>query len=176
MRWGIQAERYPIQLAAFARTQFGHGACYNDYDLGSYLIWDWYDSPLRVFIDGRMHAIQGYLELWQSTRDLAGVNPAALTGWHQLTKRWGFDLAAIQIPPAPIVINGHVISKLAYFFPTDRWALVYVDPRYALYARRQAYPKTLIDRWEIKRYWPDTRASTASTAIPWPDLVPRFTS
>ena len=127
MRWGVEASRYPIGGADFVATHLPPGPGFNDYNFGGYLIWTFYGQGRPVYLDGRLHAIERYRDVWRSTLDAMDPTPAALGQWMQLMQGWHWTWGLVRSRPFPAFFKGEPVSLLAYYFPARDWALVYRD-------------------------------------------------
>jgi len=161
-RMGIDERLVPEQLARLLSSDFHEGRLFNDYNLGSYFIWAFYDQKRPVFIDSRMHFIEGYPELWRQLKQARALEPEGLDRWRALQQKWHFALAAMETPPVQYFYRGKLFSPFDYYFPKSEWALVYRDPRFTLFAKRSEYPSSLIAAHEQPIH--------VQSLPPWQDL------
>ncbi len=127
--------------ADFFKSHGLRGPIFNNYDIGSFLIFHLYPEE-RVFVDNRPEAypssffqntyipMQENSEAWHAAEDKYGFN-AIFFSWHDLTP-WG---------------QKFLVSRIS----DPEWAPVYADENAIIFLKRAEANKTIIDRYEIPK-------------------------
>jgi hypothetical protein len=159
---GIEEQWIPRQVADLLSTPFKKARLFNDYNLGTYLIWALYGQDIPVFIDGRLHAIAGYPELWRELKEAKKLGAQGLDHWQTFQQKWNFTAAAVEDSHIQFVYHDQAFPVLDYYFNNNEWALVHKDERFALFVKRSAYPAALIASYELPR--------SPVPLLPWKEL------
>jgi tetratricopeptide (TPR) repeat protein len=124
---GIVASE-PVAPAAFMAEHRIAGRLFTEYELAGLVIHRLWPE-VRVFIDSRSE-VYGPELLREYGR--ARLRPEAA---RRSFERTGVDLVLVRYPPwpAPLGLNASILSVVG---GDPRWALLYLDDRFALYARR----------------------------------------
>lgn len=170
MSWGVRENVAPKRCAEFIRGHLDHRRGYNDYNLGGYLIWSLYDRDNPVFIDGRMHSVEGYPRLWDEAKSFLVLSPGMIDQWKAAVKRWDVSYAVVELSPVRYYFHDQAISVLAYRFPLSEWALVEQDSHAALYLRRAEFSPAFLQRYEIPSPAFDVDPGHVVTQRPWREL------
>jgi len=148
MRSGIDKRWQPVEACSFISDAQLPGHFYNDYSFGGY--WMWYFGTTRpVFIDGRLHTVEGYAELYRRIETAQAGPPA---GWEAFLHSYGIDAAMVSYPdkaPLPAVFE--------IYFPRTRWALVYWDDTAMIFLRRLPEYESWIRRYEFSAIDPEAQ-------------------
>jgi len=162
---GIDRSKFPVDAVARLRASGLPGRIYNTYGLGGFLIWNFYPER-RVITDGRNELYVAYnIEHNRALRDLRE--------WHRFIRKWDLRLAVFDYNRPPVRLeNGREVPPALVYFPPREWALIAIDPVAMVFARRDAYPAGVLQRWEV------TPPSTGANARPalrraWPPPPPR---
>ncbi len=129
----LDRDPLPLDALAFVETHALRDRMYNDFETGSYLLWQGYPT-YRVFVDPRLpayptefHRLLGRMDIsrqeWTSAMDALGVESALL------------DYAGIN-------------RRVSYWDP-ETWALVFRAKDSRVFVRRLPKWKTLIEQFEI---------------------------
>ncbi|MFQ5457879.1 MAG: tetratricopeptide repeat protein [Myxococcota bacterium] len=112
------------------------GTLFNDVDAGGYVIWRMFPAR-RAFIDSRLEAVP--------PARLAAYSAAVRTdaGWRALDAEGSFDYALLD-HAAPA--NALLVSRL---YNDPDWALAHLDPRGAVFVRRESASFAGIEADEI---------------------------
>jgi hypothetical protein len=142
----------PVAPVAFLRANRIPGKLYTEYELAGYAIHElWPD--VRVFIDSRSEVYgPALLEEYRQTRVSRDAAARALD-------QRGADLVLVQYPawPGSALLNAGVLGAIE---SDPRWALLYLDDQFVVYARRdvaRALPVAL-DRIRPRHLQPEDEA------------------
>jgi len=145
---GIEPHRFPIaSVARLKQTGFA-GHVYNPDQFGGFLIWSFYPER-RTLTDGRNELYHTYIPEYARARTDSRA-------WHVLLRKYEIDLAVdedrgtLQMIDAVTKQQRQVPASLAYW-PPNEWALIAKDDVSAVFARRAAFPREEIARWELPR-------------------------
>ena len=115
------------------------GPVFNNFDVGSYLIWKLYPKE-KVFVDGRPEAysydflkkiyipMQEKPELWEKYSEQYKINYVFFD--HQDITNWGVDF-------------------IKYIVTNPKWPLIYADDSIAIFIKRTPQNQELINKFEI---------------------------
>lgn len=151
---GIESDRFPVHAVARLRASGLRGNIYNPDQFGGFLIWS-FDPERRVLTDGRNELYHAYIPEYARAR---GDERA----WRALLAKYRIDLAVDEyMPPLPVVnavtrATTTMPASLAYW-PRNKWALIAFDEAGMVFARRDAFPREVIEKWEIRGAVPDAR-------------------
>jgi hypothetical protein len=151
-RVGVSPSRFPIEAVARLRSTRLRGNIYNPDQFGGFLIWSLYPER-RTLTDGRNELYRAFIPEY----DVARRDQRA---WRALLRKYRIDLAVDEYRPPLDVINGvtreqvKLPASLAYW-PRNQWALIGFDRAAMVFARRAAFPRGEIEKWEIHRVVPD---------------------
>lgn len=125
--------------AEFLKRERIAGPIFNDYDIGSYLIYHLYPRE-RVFVDNRPEAYppQFYAEEYKPMQE----NEAK---WRAADERFGFNAIAFNVRNQT-TWGQNFLRKRLY---DDRWAPVYADKFIIVFLKRSPENGLLISRYEI---------------------------
>lgn len=146
-RLGVAPERFPIEAVARLKASGLRGNIYNPDQFGGFLIWSFYPER-RTLTDGRNELHRTYIGEYARAR---GDQRA----WNALLRKYRIDLAVDEYRPPLDVIDAvtrqqrKMPASLAYW-PRDRWALIAFDEAGMVFARREAFPRAVLERWEIR--------------------------
>jgi hypothetical protein len=149
---GVDPMRFPVRAVARLRATGLPGRIYNADQFGGYLIWTFYPER-RVLTDGRNELQRTFI---------AEYSRARLDGraWKALLRRYAIDLAVDEYQPPLTVIDVATnrrstrAASLVYW-PRHEWALIAYDDAAMVFARRDAFSKELLERWELRGVVPD---------------------
>lgn len=151
-RVGIAPERFPVQAVARLRATGLAGNIYNADQFGGYLENAFYPER-RTLTDGRNELFHEYIpELARARRDQRA--------WRALLTKYRIDLAVeeylkpLQVTDATTGRSTSMAASLA-FWPREQWALLAFDPAGMVFARRAAFSREAIEKWEISGVVPD---------------------
>jgi hypothetical protein len=151
-RIGIAPERFPAQAVARLRATGLPGNVYNADQFGGYIEYAFYPER-RALTDGRNELFREYIpELAHARRDQRA--------WRALLTKYRIDLAVeeyikpLQVTDATTGQTTSMAASLA-FWPRDKWALIAFDRAGMVFARRAAFSREAIERWEIRDVVPD---------------------
>jgi hypothetical protein len=145
---GIAPHRFPIDSVARLRQSGFAGNIYNPDQFGGYLIWSFYPQR-RALTDGRNELYHAYIAEYGRARSDSRA-------WHALLRKYRIDLAVDEdrgmIDTIDAITKQHraVPASLAYW-PTGEWAMIGKDDVSTVFARRAAFPRDAIARWELPR-------------------------
>ena len=151
-RRGVAPERFPVIAVARLHGTGLRGNIYNADQFGGYLIHAFYPER-RALTDGRNELYRTYIpEFARARRDERA--------WRALLAKYRIDLGVEEyVPPlqATDAVTGRTTSIPASlaFWPRKRWALIGFDRAAMVFARRDAFPRDVIDKWELKGVVPD---------------------
>jgi hypothetical protein len=151
-RPGIDASRFPERAVARLRASGLRGNIYDADQFGGYLIWSFYPER-RVLTDGRNELHRTYIAEYTRAR----LDSRA---WHALLHRYAIDLAVDEYREPTVVLDvatgrrSRSPASLVYW-PRRDWALLAYDNAAMVFARRAAFPKELLERWELRGVVPD---------------------
>jgi hypothetical protein len=151
-RRGVAPERFPVRAVARLQATGLQGNIYNPDQFGGYLIHAFY--PQRCALtDGRNELYRTYIpEYARGRRDERA--------WRALLAKYKIDLAVEEYAPPQRVTDAvtHrtelMPASLAYW-PREQWALIGWDRAAMVFARRAAYPRDVIEKWEVRGLVPD---------------------
>ena len=155
-RLGVAPERFPFQAVARLQSSGLQGNIYNPDQFGGFLIWSFYPQR-RVLTDGRNELHREYIAEYARARN-------DQRAWRALLAKYHIDLAVDEMRPPLRVIDARTGSvrsmpaSLAYW-PRNEWALIAYDEAGMVFARRDAHPREVIERFEIRGIVPDAAPS-----------------
>ena len=147
-RRGVSPSRFPIEAVARLKETNLRGNIYNPDQFGGFLIWAFYPER-RTLTDGRNELYHQFIPEYAKAR---GDQRA----WRALLRKYRIDLAVDERRAPLEVIDGVTGKKstmsasLAYWPPKD-WAMIAQDRAAMAFARRAAFSREEIERWEIAR-------------------------
>ncbi|HKR66027.1 MAG TPA: hypothetical protein VJZ00_20005 [Thermoanaerobaculia bacterium] len=151
-RLGISPQRFPVNAVARLQATQLRGNVYNADQFGGYLIHAFYPER-RTLTDGRNELYHAYIpEYAHARRDERA--------WRALLAKYRIDLAVEEyLPPVPVTDavtrkTQPMAASLAYW-PREEWALIGFDRAAMVFARRAAFPREAIAKWEIRGVVPD---------------------
>ncbi len=149
----IDPDIYPVRAAAELKRLGLEGNIYNPDQFGGFLGWTFYPER-RVLIDGRNELHDTVIREYA----LARVDSRA---WDSLISKYELTLAVDEYHRTTMSVVDAVTgqqrdmpSSLIYF-PRAKWALVAFDDVGMVFARRDAYPASLLERIELRHLVPD---------------------
>ena len=152
-RAGIAPERFPVQAVARLHATGFRGNIYNPDQFGGFLEHAFYPER-RTLTDGRNELYRTYIpEYARARRDQRA--------WRALLAKYRIDLAVdeyarpLQVTDAKTHRTTSMAPSLA-FWPREQWALIAFDRAGMVFARRAAFPREAIEKWEIRGVVPDT--------------------
>jgi len=146
IRGGVNKRFFPIEACDFIQHERLPGTFYNEDGFGGY--WIWYFGDTRpVFLDGRFHTVEGYIDLYNQVQHAQTNTPEV---WNQFLDQRGIDAALMSYPQDPLLP-----SVFRLFFPRSRWALIYWDDVALIYVRRLPQFAPYIQKWEFPAIDPD---------------------
>jgi hypothetical protein len=151
-RLGVAPERFPVNAVARLRASGLRGNVYNPDQFGGFLIQAFYPER-RVLTDGRNELYRTFIPEYARARRDERL-------WRALLAKYRIDLAVEEyMPPLPVTNavtheNTSMAASLA-FWPRTKWALIGYDRAAMVFARRDAFPHEVIERWEIRGVVPD---------------------
>lgn len=155
-RAALAPHRFPVAAVARLRQAKLPGNIYNPDQFGGYLIWSFFPQR-RVLTDGRNELYHSFVREYAVAR----VDSRA---WRALLQKYRIDLAvdeyrgAIDAVDAPTGQHQSIPASLAYF-PRREWALIAYDDVAMVFARRAAFPRHVVDAWELRGVVPDAQRS-----------------
>lgn len=151
-RLGVAPERFPVQAVARLQATGLQGNIYNADQFGGLLIHAFYPQR-RALTDGRNELYRTFIpEYARARRDERA--------WRALLSKYRIDLAVEEYtPPLPvtdaITHQTRAMPASLAFWPRTKWALIGYDRAAMLFARRDAFPREVIEKWELKGVVPD---------------------
>lgn len=149
---GVDPLRFPVRAVARLRASGLRGNIYDADQFGGFLIWSFYPER-RVLTDGRNELHRAYI---------AEYSRARLDGraWRALLRRHAIDLAVdeYRMPMDVIDMGTRRRTKMPasiVYWPRDEWALIAYDEVAMVFARRAAFSKEALERWELRGMVPD---------------------
>jgi hypothetical protein len=142
----------PVRAADFLERENLPGEMYNTWEYGGYLEWR-FARRRPVFFDGR----SAFVPLLQEQIGTRG----SFEAFGRWLDRYGVTYVFIRHADRSIVkdLRGRALdvprSPWAFFFPRERWALVYWDDAALVFVRRLPMYEKLIRRDESRRVDPD---------------------
>jgi hypothetical protein len=151
-RLGIPRERFPILAVARLQSTGLRGNIYNPDQFGGFLIWN-FPNERRVLTDGRNELYRAFIPEYANAR---GDQRA----WLALLRKYRIDLAVDEYRAPLQVTNGITHQQVAMpaslaYWPRKRWALIAYDDAAMVFARRDAFAREVIEKWEIRGVVPD---------------------
>jgi hypothetical protein len=149
---GVPEGRFPVAAVERLRATGFKGHIYNPDQFGGYLIWSFYPER-RTLTDGRNELYATYIREY-------GVARLDQRAWRALLAKYRIDLAVDEYRPPLEVVNAvtrevqHLPASLAYW-PRREWALIGFDEAGMVFARRAAFERSAIEKWEIRDEVPD---------------------
>jgi hypothetical protein len=151
-RLGVAPERFPVNAVARLKATGLPGNIYNPDQFGGLLIWSFYPER-RALTDGRNELYRAFIPEYAVAR---GDQRA----WRALLRRYRIDLAVdeyrapLQVIDAVTRQQRSLPASLAYW-PRNDWALIGYDEAAMVFARRAAFSRQALERWEIRGIVPD---------------------
>ncbi|MCU1244366.1 MAG: hypothetical protein JWN02_276 [Acidobacteria bacterium] len=151
-RLGVDSDRFPLRATGRLLQSGLPGNIYNPDQFGGFLIWA-FAPQRRVLTDGRNELYHRYIKEYAGAR-LDG------RAWQALLKKYRIDLAVDEYREPLETINAvtgrhqRMPASLAYW-PRRDWALIGYDHAGMVFARRAAFPKDVLERWELPGVVPD---------------------
>lgn len=140
-------ERFGLTIPAgseggikFIRQNGIHGPLFNNFDVGSFLIWKLYPAE-RVFVDGRPEAYS--VDFFERVYKPMQTDPAL---WRKYSEQYGINyifFAHTDITPWAQVFLQHITAD-------PNWPLVYLDQTTAIFLKRAPANDPVVKRFEIK--------------------------
>ncbi|MBN2054511.1 hypothetical protein JW905_06290, partial [bacterium] len=135
---------YPDTAIALIDEWHIRGNVFNQYDLGSYLIWKWYPRR-KVFIDGRnqVYPVEFFKEYLSVNASAANLD--------RVMDKYGIDCVLVvnQVPPP-----GSPRGVYNYLSESQVWRLVYWDDLHLMYLRDRPEYKEILKENEYRCYDP----------------------
>ena len=149
---GVDPMRFPVRAVARLRESGLRGNIYNADQFGGYLIWSFYPER-RALTDGRNELHRTYIAEYLHAR-LDG------RAWKSLLRKYAIDLAVDEYRVAMPVVDvttrrTTVMPASLVYWPRKEWALIAYDDAAMVFARRAAFPKEVLERWELRGVVPD---------------------
>jgi hypothetical protein len=149
---GVDPIRFPVRAVARLRASGLRGNIYNADQFGGYLIWAFYPQR-RVLTDGRNELHRAYIA--ESAR--ARFDSRA---WKALLHKYAIDVAVDEyrdpIPVIDVRTRQHSVQQASLvYWPRNEWALIAYDDAAMVFARRAAFSKEVLERWELRGVVPD---------------------
>jgi len=147
-RDGLAEHRFPIASVERLKATQLKGNVYNPDQFGGFLIWSFYPER-RTLTDGRNELYHTYIGEYAKAR----LDSRA---WRALLMKYRIDLAVdehrgtLDVLDAVTKQHRAIPASLAYWPPRE-WALIGGDDVSMVFARRAAFPREEIARWELKR-------------------------
>ena len=145
VHWRLAPDFFAKESCDFIEKSNIQEPIFNDFSLGSYWLWR-FGTTKPLFIDSRLHAVEGYLELFEKSY-------AARTGtaaeWNHFLDNFHIESAVIEYRPT------EVGPASAFYFDRTFWALTYWDDQTMIFVRRDAKNKGLIQKTEFRWVIPD---------------------
>ena len=145
---GIALNRFPIGSVARLKATNLRGNIYNPDQFGGFLIWSFYPQR-RALTDGRNELYHTYIAEYANAR----LDSRA---WRALLRKYRIDLAVDEnrgtIDTIDAATKQHrlIPASLAYW-PPKEWALLGRDDVSMAFARRAAFSREELARWELAR-------------------------
>ncbi|HEX7831784.1 MAG TPA: hypothetical protein VF787_19165 [Thermoanaerobaculia bacterium] len=151
-RLGVAPERFPIAAVARLQSTGLRGNIYNPDQFGGFLIWS-FKNERRALTDGRNELYRTFIPEVAAARE-------DQRKWIALLRKYQIDLAVEEYRAPLQVMNAATRQKVAMpaslaYWPRNRWALIGYDDAAMVFARRDAFPRDVIERWEIRGVVPD---------------------
>jgi len=141
---GPQTSRFPIRSVARLKATGLKGNVYNPDQFGGYLIWSFYPER-RTLTDGRNELQHTFIAEYAHAR----LDERA---WRELLRKHQIVLAVDELrPPMPVrtgATTRMMDASLAYW-PRREWALIGYDEVSMVFAKRSAFPREVLQRWEL---------------------------
>ncbi len=150
----IARPRFPIESVARLRQTNLAGNVYNPDQFGGYLVWSFYPQR-RTLTDGRNELYHSFIREYAVARTDSRA-------WNALLRKYRVDLAVDEYRGTIDTVDARtgqhrpVPASLAYF-PRREWALIGYDDVSMVFARRAAFARDALVRWEIAGVVPDAR-------------------
>lgn len=147
-RIGFAEHRFPFASVGRLKATGLKGNIYNPDQFGGFLISSFYPER-RALTDGRNELYHTYIAEYAKAR--LDSRP-----WHALLAKYRIDLAVDEnrgtIDTIDAITKQHraIPASLAYWPPKD-WALIGGDDVSMVFARKAAFPREELARWELKR-------------------------
>jgi hypothetical protein len=151
-RLGVSPQRFPIEAVARLQSTGLRGNIYNPDQFGGFLIWS-FPRERRVLTDGRNELYRSFIPEYAAAR-------SDQRQWAALLRKYRIDLAVDEYRPPLQVVNGATREQMSLpaslaYWPRNRWALIGYDDAAMVFARRDAYPREVLEKWEIRGVVPD---------------------
>nr|MDQ3282944.1 hypothetical protein [Acidobacteriota bacterium] len=153
-RLGVAPERFPIRAVARLDASGLRGNIYNPDQFGGFLIWSFYPER-RALTDGRNELYRTFIPEYARAR-------ADERAWRALLQKYDVRIAVDEYREPLTAVDGatgkqrSVPASLAYW-PRSRWALIAYDDAAMVFARRDAFAREQIEKWEVRGVVPDGR-------------------
>ncbi|HEX2835847.1 MAG TPA: hypothetical protein VHW00_22755 [Thermoanaerobaculia bacterium] len=149
---GVSPRRFPIEAVARLQSTGLHGNIYNPDQFGGFLIWS-FPNERRVLTDGRNELYRSFIPEYAAAR-------ADQRQWVALLHKYRIDLAVDEYRPPLQLLNGVTRARMSLpaslaYWPRERWALIGYDEAAMVFARRDAFPREVLEMWEIRGVVPD---------------------
>jgi hypothetical protein len=159
-RWMQEGEKFGLEIPAgaargveFVKQNNIKGPIFNNFDVGSFLIWKLYPVPssstsygtspeFRVFVDGRPEAYS--VEFFENIYKPMQEDPKM---WKYYSEKYGINYIFF----AHTDITPWAREFLSSISPNTNWPLVYKDGSVAIFLKRTPENSTLIRKFEIKQ-------------------------
>jgi hypothetical protein len=151
---GIAKHRFPAAAVARLKSTKFRGNIYNPDQFGGFLIWSFYPER-RALTDGRNELYHAFIPEYARARTDSRA-------WRALLAKYKIDLAVDEYRAPLDAINPATKQHRALpaslgYWPRHEWALIAFDDAAMVFARRAAFPRAELDRWEIRGVVPDAR-------------------
>ena len=154
---GIDVEKFPVRTVERLQTLGLEGNVYNPDQFGGYLVWSFYPDR-RTLVDGRNELHVEFFRRFERAR-------LDSREWRKMFSDYDLDLAVEEYRSDYIeAIDGVTgersrVPPSLVLFPRDDWALIGFDESSMLFAKRDAYPASVLHRAELRAIVPDASDS-----------------
>jgi hypothetical protein len=149
---GVSPSRFPLEAVARLQSTGLRGNIYNPDQFGGFLIWSFYPER-RALTDGRNELYHSYIpEYARARRDSRAWT--ALLDKYRITLAIDEYRAPLDVTDAVTRTTRKLPASLAYW-PRREWALIGYDGAAMVFARRAAFPREVISKWELRGVVPD---------------------
>ncbi|MFN2443418.1 MAG: hypothetical protein ABR517_12105 [Thermoanaerobaculia bacterium] len=150
---GVDAARFPVAAVNQLERSGLQGNIYNPDQFGGYLIWAlWPESG--VLTDGRNELHLSFLSKLARAREDSRL-------WSALFREYDLTLAVEEYAEGTMkVIDATTgaavdVPPVQAYFPRDRWALIGFDDVAMIFARRDAFDPSTLERLEYRNLAPE---------------------
>jgi hypothetical protein len=138
-RFGLTIPEGASRGVNFVLTNGLSGPVFNNFDVGSYLIWKLYPGQ-KVFVDGRPEAysVEFFEKIYKPMQEKPEI-------WQKYSEKYGINY---------IFFDHHDITPWAKTFLANisgnsEWPMVYLDESVVIFLKRNAVNQSLINRYEM---------------------------